>query len=104
MSPLDFLALLGMVSTPLALGFGIAWWTARRELELRQQLMRPMVERPLDRGGAGDAGRLENAVDAIALEVERIAEGQRFVTKLLAERTANERPALPSPERVITPH
>lgn|SRR5512135_2483728 len=32
-------------------------------------------------------GRLETAVDATALEVERIAEGQRFTTKLLAERS-----------------
>ena len=31
--------------------------------------------------------RLEQAVDAIAIEVERISEGQRFTTKLLAEST-----------------
>lgn len=30
--------------------------------------------------------RLEQAVDTIALEVERISEGQRFVTKLLTEK------------------
>lgn len=30
--------------------------------------------------------RLEQAVDAIAIEVERISEGQRFVTKMMAER------------------
>ena len=30
--------------------------------------------------------RIEQAIDAVAVEVERIAEGQRFVTKLLAER------------------
>jgi hypothetical protein len=30
--------------------------------------------------------RLERAVEAIAVEVERISEGQRFVTKLMAER------------------
>jgi len=30
--------------------------------------------------------RLEAGVDAIAIEVERISEGQRFVTKLLSER------------------
>ena len=30
--------------------------------------------------------RLENSVDATALEVERISEGQRFTTKLLADR------------------
>jgi hypothetical protein len=29
--------------------------------------------------------RLESSVDAIAIEIERISEGQRFVTKLLAE-------------------
>ena len=30
--------------------------------------------------------RIEQAVDAIAIEVERISEAQRFTTKLLAER------------------
>jgi len=29
--------------------------------------------------------RLEGAVDSIAIEIERISEGQRFVTKLLSE-------------------
>ncbi len=32
--------------------------------------------------------RMEQAVDAIAIEVERISEGQRFITKMLAERPA----------------
>lgn len=32
--------------------------------------------------------RMEQAIDAIAVEVERISEGQRFTTKLLAERSA----------------
>jgi hypothetical protein len=30
--------------------------------------------------------RIEQAVEAVAIEVERIAEGQRFVTRILAER------------------
>ena len=30
--------------------------------------------------------RMEQAIEAMAIEVERIAEGQRFTTKLLAER------------------
>ena len=39
--------------------------------------------------------RIEQAVDTIALEVERVSEGQRFVTRLLAEgRTAQGLPAL----------
>lgn len=36
--------------------------------------------------------RLESAVDAVAVEVERISEGQRFVTKLLAEREKDKLP------------
>lgn len=36
--------------------------------------------------------RIERSVEAIALEVERVSEGQRFVTKLLAEKAA---PPLP---------
>lgn len=39
--------------------------------------------------------RLEQAVDAIAIEVERVSEGQRFVTKILAER-APQAPADPN--------
>lgn len=31
--------------------------------------------------------RLEQAVDAIAVEIERIAEGQRFTTRLLSEQS-----------------
>lgn len=31
--------------------------------------------------------RIEHAIDAMAVEVERIAEGQRFVTKVLSDRT-----------------
>lgn len=40
--------------------------------------------------------RMEQAIDSIAVEVERISEGQRFTTKLLAERTVPlASPALP---------
>jgi hypothetical protein len=54
----------------------------------------------------GGSERLEQAVEAIAIEVERISEGQRFTTKLLAER----RDATPeieprrAPGQIITPH
>jgi HD superfamily phosphodiesterase len=51
--------------------------------------------------------RLEQAVEAIALEVERISEGQRFTTKLLADRAqADQLRAAPSSEpiRRTTPH
>jgi hypothetical protein len=44
--------------------------------------------------------RMEAAIDAMAVEIERISEGQRFVTKLLAERGEREKVALPGRERV----
>lgn len=32
--------------------------------------------------------RIERSVESIAIEIERISEGQRFTTKLLSERSA----------------
>lgn len=50
--------------------------------------------------------RLDNAVDTISVEVERISENQRFTTKLLSERTAPPTPVLVEKSRVgsTTPH
>lgn len=51
-------------------------------------LMFRRAMRPASRAERGDGERLErleNAVDAIAIEIERISEGQRFVTRLLTE-------------------
>lgn len=47
------------------------------------------------RDGALDErlGRIEQAIDAMAVEVERIAEGQRFTNKLMADART-----LPSPQ------
>jgi hypothetical protein len=47
-------------------------------------------KKPVARGANLDDGRLEQlqqSIDAIAVEVERIAEAQRFSAKLLAERS-----------------
>ena len=47
---------------------------------------------------------LQQSVDATAIEVERLGEGLRFTTKLLAERNgAPPRETQRQPERVITP-
>ena len=37
--------------------------------------------------------QMQESIDAIAVEVERISEGQRFTTKLLADRSAASAPA-----------
>ena len=55
--------------------------------------------RRLERGKQGDASgvdtaaqlqRIEHAVEAMAVEIERLSEGQRFTTKLLASRADAE--------------
>ena len=81
------------------IGFAGAWMRAR-ERAIRAQLSR---ERPADDATARFE-QLQRSVDAIAVEVERISEGQRFTARLLAERSAApvERPRLPG--QSITPH
>jgi hypothetical protein len=37
--------------------------------------------------------QLQQAVDDVAIEMERVAEGQRFTAKLLAERGDNDEPS-----------
>jgi hypothetical protein len=44
--------------------------------------------------------RLEQAVDAISIEIERVSEGQRYMTKLLTEGSA---PALSVGQRSAEP-
>jgi hypothetical protein len=84
----DLVALLTMSSVALlvtTVGFAIAWVRAReRLLRLRSEATRP-VEVPL-----ANADRLEEAIGAMALEVERIGEHQRFMTKLLADTSRRE--------------
>ena len=72
--PLGFFAMVATIAvgTPLARAFA-----RRMERESKTKLA-PEVASRLE--------RIEQAVDAIAIEVERISEGQRFTTKLLTER------------------
>ena len=58
--------------------------------------------------GNAQITRLEQAVEAIAIEVERIGEAQRFSAKLMAERPKEPvieriRESVKSPRKVVTP-
>ena len=60
-------------------GFAQAWLFTRAEV----------ARLKLDRGITGDAAailRIEDAVNAVALEVERVSEHQRYAARLLVER------------------
>jgi hypothetical protein len=66
--------------TPIvAIGWPIARAYARR---IDAQSSHP----PLASDLSARLERMEQAIDSIAIEVERISEGQRFTAKLLAER------------------
>lgn len=72
----------------------------RRFLELRhERLLRTPPE-----GIAERLDRIEMAAESTALEVERIAEANRFIAKLLADSRGAPSPLPKPPERVITPH
>jgi hypothetical protein len=67
-----------------------------RRLWRRPAAPAPMAAVDLDNAAKARFDRLEQAVDAIAIEIERISEGQRFVTRVLTERPSNVRPTAPS--------
>ena len=68
-----------------------------KEIELRsEQQSTPVSDERM--------ARLENAVESIALEVERISEGQRFTTKLLHDAAHKVAPRLEQSYKHDTPH
>ena len=68
-------ALLMVIAIPLSIGYARRLWRGKPQpASPRLDEIAPRLE------------RLEQAVDAVAIEVERISEGQRFVTRILAER------------------
>jgi hypothetical protein len=69
----------------IMLGFNVATRLVRR---VSSQL-------PAPRFDDQRLARLEQAVDAIAIEVERVSESQRFISKLLGERSQESSRLLP---------
>jgi hypothetical protein len=108
MTALDLLAIAGVVSVPASISLGVAWWSARQEIRHLRELTRSLIDSPERGGRPANRRELVQAVDEIALEVERLAEGQRYVARLLAERSGDERLGSRGqsgpPPRVITPH
>ena len=68
------IAFIAAVLFPLTVAFAVRM--LRRTARAAATLPAAVIDR---------IARIENAVDTIALEVERISEGQRFVTRLMSE-------------------
>ena len=89
-SPLMVPIVLFIMTGVTAIGVPIAKAYARRmEREPHQPVLPPDMTARLE--------RMEQAIDSIAIEVERISEGQRFTTKLLAERNTTGASGLSKP-------
>lgn len=89
----------------LAVG-GIGAWVGAW-IGARRASRRVLEEMRRERAGLDEArhATLAQGIEAIALEVERISEAQRFATRLLSERAPA--PSLPPVRRepgVTTPH
>jgi hypothetical protein len=69
-------ALVIAIAFPLAIAYARRIWRGKPSTQAQTDTIAPRLD------------RLEQAVEAIAIEVERVAEGQRFVTKVFAERPA----------------
>jgi hypothetical protein len=80
--PIAFFAMIAIVSVGIPYVRGM---NRRMEKELSGPKVPDDVSARLE--------RMEHAIDAIAVEVERISEGQRFTTKLLSEKDAHALPA-----------
>ena len=79
----EFFALIGLVAGPLSIALSVAMYYTRKELNRVRNEAVP-------RGRDDRMERMEQAVDAIAAEVERLAQQQQFTQRLLADRTERE--------------
>src|SRR3977135_4108764 len=82
---------LGAFATACICGIGIPIsraWARRMDSESRNPRIPAEV--------SGRLERIEQSLEAVAIEVERISEGQRFTTKLLSEGRTSAAAQLPA--------
>jgi hypothetical protein len=99
--------LAALAAVLLGLGFvirvSVASWLRVKQFERDAQ--RPLAAPGWDAADlAARLARIEQVVEATAVEVERLGEGQRYAARLLAEPRAAAPAAAPAPARVVTPH
>ena len=70
------------------LGIAVIWGIAAMMLKMWLSHRERISGQPSVRADDGRLERLEQAVESIAIEIERVSEGQRFVTKMLSERAS----------------
>ena len=101
--PTDWLPLIGVVmlagTTIVSIAGAYALGRSRRH-----ELPKPQLENDL----ADRVDRVERLMETMAVEIERLGEGQRFMIKVMSDKSpslpASDAPGPRSPGRVITPH
>lgn len=78
------------IHAALALGFGLWAYHRIRAEPRRDPVLTSLSGERLE--------RIERSIDAVALEVERIGEMERFASKILAARAAELEPSVNAPK------
>lgn len=83
-----------VVASVVLIAFAVVVFTRRRSPNADSRQLELVLSR---------LQRIEEAVDAIAIEMERVSEGQRFTAKVLAENGAQQVSSRVPPKQT-TPH
>lgn len=104
----NFVLMLGLACGPISILLGTLWVMALKRAQRAETMLdRLMLAQQLRGEMKEPTSRVMDALDSLAIEVERISEAQRFTARILADRHDAPRPSsLPSslPPSVITPH
>ena len=88
----------------IAFVFAITGWMLKTYLTHRENMKGLSMTKQGLESSDQRLARVEQAVEAVAVEIERISEGQRYVTKLLSERGQHVPEGVPaSARRLNTP-
>jgi hypothetical protein len=105
----DFFLTLGMAFVPTTVVLLVLYFATRARAIKAEQIVHDLTVIPALRGQTRPRTAqpdVTEAIEALAIEVERIAEGQRFTTRLLSEprRNGGLIAGDDSRGRSITPH
>jgi hypothetical protein len=101
----EMLLFLGLAFGPVTVLLGTLWVVATRRAHRAETMLdRMMLTQQIRGEGKDPTSRVMEALDSLAIEVERISEAQRFTARILADRHDAARPASSAPARVVTPH
>jgi hypothetical protein len=101
----DVVLMLGLACPPVTILLGTLWIMALKRAQRAETMLDRMMLTQQLRGETKDPNsRVMDALDSLAIEVERISEAQRFTARILADR--HDAPSRPSslPSSIITPH